>query len=307
MRLEVDIAVRRGALELELAMAVERGETAVLVGPNGAGKTSSLHALAGLLRVDCGRIALGERVLDGGPDGAWVPPEARELGVLFQDHLLFPHLTALENVAYGLRSRGVPRRAARAEADAWLGRVGLAGQRDLRPRELSGGQAQRVALARALAPSPQALLLDEPLAAVDAQAKLDLRRDLREHLATFAGPRIIVVHDIADALALADRIHVLEAGRLVQSGAIDEIVGKPRSPYVADLVGVNRYVGTCRGGVVEVDGARLLVSTPLEGEVMVIVHPRAVALFRERPAGSPRNVWSAPIAAIEPMLDRVRA
>ncbi|MCB9915098.1 MAG: ABC transporter ATP-binding protein [Planctomycetes bacterium] len=307
MRLGADLALTRGALDLEACFEVAAGETVALVGPNGAGKTTCLWALAGLLRVDRGRIALGERVLDSGPGGAFVPPEARGVGLVFQDHLLFAHLDARDNVAYGPRSRGVARREARARATQWLARVGLdASLHAARPAQLSGGQAQRVALARALAAEPALLLLDEPLAAVDASARLALRRELRAHLATFAGPRVLVAHDLTDALALADRLLVLEGGRLVQSGTARELVGKPRSRYVADLVGVNCLEGRAHDHHVQVGAAELTVATGLAGDVLITFHPRAVSLYSARPSGSPRNVWRAPVVAVEPLVDRAR-
>jgi molybdate transport system ATP-binding protein len=226
---------------------------------------------------------------------------------VFQDHLLFPHLSAADNVAYGLRSRGMPRSAARERARVWLERMGIASHADARPGALSGGQAQRVALARALATSPRILLLDEPLGAVDASAKLDLRRELRAHLLAFPGVRVLVVHAISDAFALADRIAVMEEGRITQVGTIAEIVSRPSSRYVADLVGLNCFRGTCRGGVIELtNGAHLVTSYKEEGPVISTVHPRAVTLFRERPEGSPRNVWTAPVVGLEPALDCVR-
>ena len=166
---------------------------------------------------------------------------------MFQDYLLFPHLSVRENVAFGLRARGTPRSAARQRADEWLARVGLAEYADDKPRQLSGGQAQRVALARALAPEPRLLLLDEPLAALDIGIRTELRRDLRAHLASFSGARILVTHELLDAVALADRIIVLEHGRVAQVGPIAEVAARPRSRYVADLVGINLLRGHADG------------------------------------------------------------
>jgi molybdate transport system ATP-binding protein len=306
MNLEADIGLRRGDWTLAVEFAAAPGETVALVGPNGAGKSSCLSAVAGLLRLDRGRIALGDRVFDAGPAAPWVPPEQRGLGVVFQDRLLFPHRTVLQNVAYGMRCRGVARATAERDAAEWIARVGLDGLASRRPAELSGGQAQRAALARALAVGPGALLLDEPLSAVDASGKRELGRVLRAHLTSFVGPRVVVVHDIADALALADRLVVVESGRVVQAGPIGEIVGRPRSPYVADLIGVNCFVGTCRAGVLAIGDRSLHVAAAHDGDALVTVHPRAVALFRERPEGSPRNVWRAPVDAIEASLDRLR-
>ncbi len=306
MSLDVHVALSRGSLALDAAFVVAPDETVALVGPNGAGKTSCLLAIAGLLRLDGGRIALGDRVFDGGPAGPWLEPERRDVGVVFQEPLLFPGMSVRDNVAYGPRARGAGKRTARAVAAAWLERVGLGDLGDARPAALSGGQAQRVALARALASSPRVLLLDEPFAAVDASAKLALRRELREHLAAFEGPRLVVVHDVGDALALAQRVVVLEGGRVVQTGGIGELVGRPRSRYVADLLGVNCFRGICRNGAVALGGVELVVASAEEGPVLLTVHPRAVALFRDRPAGSPRNVWRAPVVGLETQLDRVR-
>ena len=325
MSLVVDLDLARGGHRVTAAFEVAAGETVALVGPNGAGKSTCLHALAGLLRAGegsggdraaagapetaaptgAGRVVLDGRVLDDG--ATFVPPERRDLGVVFQDRLLFDHLSALDNAAFGLRARGQGRADARRAAAAWLERVGLAAaHHDKRPPSLSGGQAQRVALARALAIEPRGLLLDEPLAAVDASARLDLRRELAAHLAGFAGPRIVVAHDLVDALALADRMVVLEAGRLVQVGAPTDLVARPGSPYVADLVGVNGYAGTAAADVVTVGEARLATLDHAEGAVLCTIHPRAISLYRERPSGSPRNVWRAPLAGVEPLVDRAR-
>jgi len=307
MRLDAQFQLSRGALELDIGLAVESAETVALVGPNGAGKTTCLQALAGVLPIDRGRITLGEEVLDCAEPYVFCPPESRHAGVVFQDQLLFPHLSALDNVAFGLRARGKSRSAARARGHYWLERVGLAHVEHARPSELSGGQAQRVALARAMATEPRMLLLDEPLSAVDASARIELRRELRAHLDAFDGVRVVVAHDALDAFALADRIAVLEGGRIVQSGSAAEICAHPRSGYVADLVGLNLLRGTAHDSKLEVpSGGRLVVASPLEGKVFASIHPRAVALFRERPDGSPRNVWQARVESIETAVDRLR-
>lgn len=306
MTLALQFQLTRGDLYLAVDLTVAAGKTLALVGQNGAGKTTCLHAVAGMLAIDSGRIALGDTCFD---DGARVclPPEQRQVGVLFQEHLLFPHLSARDNVAFGLRARGMPRARARELAQQWLERVDLADKAAALPRALSGGQSQRVALARALAPSPRVLLLDEPLAAVDASARQSLRRLLRDHLSQFAGPRILVSHDPLDAFALADTLAVLEAGRIVQIGDAAALSSKPRSRYVADLVGLNFFRGTLRDGVLELgDGQGLIVASSERGPATATAHPRAIALFHERPAGSPRNTWRAPILALEPALERLR-
>ncbi len=305
--LHAAFSLQRGGLALAVDLQVAAGETLALVGPNGAGKSTCLQAIAGLLPIQHGTIRIGNELLDGGPGLPRVPPERRGVGFLFQDPLLFAGMNVLDNVAYGLRSRGVPRQEARERARQWLERVGAAALAAASPRELSGGQAQRVALARALAPSPRILLLDEPLAAVDASAAPELRREIRAQLAEFTGVRLVVAHSAVDAFALADRIAVLEAGRIVQLGTVAEICAQPRSRYVADLIGLNFCRGVAHDGVVELpDGARLITASTLTGPVLTTIHPRAVSLFPARPAGSPRNVWETPVLAIEPTLERVR-
>lgn len=234
----VDVTV--GSFRLEVALDVAAGETVAVVGPNGAGKTTLLRALAGLLPIDAGRVTLADLVLDDPATGEFVPVEERPIGVVFQDHLLFPHLSALDNVAFGVRARGAAPAAANDRARRWLSRVGLGDHAKVKPGQLSGGQAQRVALARALATEPTLLLLDEPLAALDATTRVDTRRQLRQHLQAHDGVRLVITHDPLDAAALADRIVVVEAGRIVQRGTLAELTAHPGSRYVADLVGLTR-------------------------------------------------------------------
>lgn len=211
--LDAHLRVARGAFTLDLPLTAAPGEVVALIGPNGAGKSTALRALAGLLPLDRGRVLLGGRTLDG--PGVHVPPERRGCGVVFQDHLLVGHLSARENVAFGPRARRVPARVARATADAWLDRLGLAAHGGARASTLSGGQAQRVALARALATDPGLLLLDEPFAALDAETRGAVRDVLRAHLAERPCPVVLVTHDAADAADLADRAVVLVDGRPV--------------------------------------------------------------------------------------------
>ena len=307
MSLEAVVAMRHGTLTLDVTLEADAGQTVVLLGPNGAGKTTVLRVIAGLLAVDSGVVALDGQLLDDPRTGAWVPPERRPVGYVFQDHALFPHLTALENVAFGLRARGAPRREARCRARAWLERVGAAAHADARPRALSGGQAQRVALARALAPEPRVLLLDEPLAALDATARVDTRRELRRHLGAHDGARIVVTHDPVDAMTLGDRVVVLEAGRVVQAGALDELRERPRSRYVADLVGVNLYRGAAHGRTIRLpEHGELVAAAHAAGDVFAVVHPRAVALHRREPEGTPRNVLGGTVEHLDVEGDRVR-
>jgi molybdate transport system ATP-binding protein len=306
MTLEVAGRVRRGDFELDLALRAGAGEVVAVLGPNGAGKSTLLRVAAGLLRLDDGTVLLDGRVLDG--PGKFVSPQQRQIGVVFQDHRLFGHLRVLENVAFGPRSRGVDRVSARASARDWLDRVGLADLAGARPRELSGGQAQRVALARALAAEPGALLLDEPLAALDVQTRAAVQGELRSHLGDFAGPTLLVTHDPVEALLLADRLVVVEQGRVVQEGAPADITRRPATPYVARLVGVNLYRGMSTRHHVALDGGGSLVSTDAsDGPVLVLLRPSAITVHAdEPPPSSARNRWRAQIRSLAPLGDRIR-
>ena len=305
MSLSAEIATSRGGFRLEMSLDVAPGEVVALLGPNGAGKTTALRVLAGLLQLDSGSIKLADVEIAGA--GFSVPPERRRVGVVFQDYLLFPHMSARENVAFGPRCAGQPRAAARATATEWLTRMGLADVADVRPAGLSGGQAQRVALARALATSPRLLLLDEPLAALDARTRLTVRSDVRRHLADFDGATVLVTHDPLDAMVLADRIVVIEDGHVVQVGTPGEIARRPRTEYVARLAGLNLYRGTASADGVELTGGgHLSVDERVLGDVFVAFPPSAVAVHRGRPEGSPRNVWSVVVAGVEQYGDRVR-
>ena len=228
--LVADVAATRGAFEVAAAFEVEAGSPLALVGPNGAGKTTVLHVLAGHAEAEGGSIRLGGRELSG------LAPEARRIGVVFQDFLLFPHLTVGDNVAYGIRMRGARRAAARVAALPWLERFDLAELAARFPHELSGGQAQRVALARALAAEPEALLLDEPMASLDVEIRDEVRAELAGHLRDFAGPTVIVTHSAADVAALAADVVVLERGAVTQRGAWSELRKNPATAYVARLV-----------------------------------------------------------------------
>jgi molybdate transport system ATP-binding protein len=305
--LDARLVVRRDRFTLDLALTAAAGEVVALLGPNGAGKTTALRALAGLIALDDGHIALNGRRIDDPAIRAFTMPEHRRIGVVFQDYLLFPHLSALENVAFGPRARGVPRASARATAADWLGRVGLAEQARNRPRQLSGGQAQRVALARALATDPQLLLLDEPLAALDARTRLDTRAQLRGHLAGFPGATVLVTHDPLDAMMLADRLVIVEDGRVVQTGDAAAITTRPQTDYVARLVGLNLYRGRSTGNTVLLPGPfALTTATSQDGDVFVAFPPAAVALYAQRPSGSPRNTWRATVASVARHGDALR-
>jgi molybdate transport system ATP-binding protein len=308
MGLDASLGAQLGTLELDVELAVTDGEVVALLGPNGAGKSTVLRCLAGLIAIDRGRIELDGDVLDDAAVGTFVAPERREVGVVFQDYLLFAHLTALENVAFGLRARGVGKAEARRQAGEWLERVGLGEHARHRPRALSGGQAQRVALARALVTQPRMLLLDEPLAALDAGTRGDVRRDLRKHLDSFGGCTLVVTHDPVDAYALADRVIVLEAGRVSQQGTLAEVTAQPRSRYVAELVGVNLIAGSLRGGVLHTDEGASVVTvgdTP-DGPALAVIRPQSISIYRSAPEGSPRNAWRCTVTDLDQRGERVR-
>ncbi len=310
MSLEAIVGLRKGTLDLDVGLEVASSGVVVLLGPNAAGKTTLLRALAGLVPLERGRIVLDGVVLDDPAAGVHVPTERRPIGVVFQDYLLFPHLSVLDNVAFGPRSGGAGRAAARRRALDLLDRVGLADCAAEKPRALSGGQAQRVALARALATEPRLLLLDEPLAAMDAGARAELRRSLSRHLAGFPGTCLVITHDPIEAMTLGDQLVVLEAGRVVQSGSPDELSSHPRSRYVAELLGLNLYRGRAeQRAVVLANGQRLMAADPVpeRGDVFAVIPPRAVALYRVLPEGSPRNVWEGTVVDLDVIGSRVRA
>lgn len=285
---------------LDVALQAPAGATTVVLGPNGAGKSTLLQAVSGLLPVGNGRVTLGDVTLEDPASATFVPARDRHLGIVFQGGLLFDHLTVRENVAFGPRSRGADRRAAAATAEEWMRRTDCADLADRRPPALSGGEAQRVALARALATSPEVLLLDEPFSALDVQGRHDLRQLLADELVRFPGPRILVTHDPTEAFLLGDRLHVLEDGRTTQVGGPSDLRLRPATTYVADLVGVNLLAGTARNGTVTAGGHPFRIAdSSIDGDVLLTIPPRAIALHPTAPAGSPRNVWATTIARTE--------
>jgi molybdate transport system ATP-binding protein len=308
--LHAEIAVRRGQFALEATVQIAPGEVAAVLGRNGSGKSTLLSAVAGLLRPDIGRIVLDGRVLTDTAAGVELPPHRRRIGLLAQQPLLFPHLSVLDNVAFGPRSAGTPRTQARETALRRLAEVGAVEFAQRRPRRLSGGQAQRIALARALASDPDLLLLDEPLSAVD----VELAPALRSLLQTVLAGRLalIVTHQVIDALMLADQVVVLDAGRVVEQGPTREVLTRPRSAFAARLAGLNLVSGTATaGGLRAEDGTELsgLTESAATGASAVAVFtPGAVAVYVDPPKGSPRNVIQDRVAVLEPngTLVRVR-
>jgi molybdate transport system ATP-binding protein len=315
-RLDVDVVLERGAFRLEVAVTVGPGEVLGVLGPNGAGKTTLLRALAGLAAATEGSIRLGDTVFDDAATGAFVSAENRPVGLVFQNYRLFPHLDVRDNVGFAARSRGASRKQARRHAESFLRQLDLIELAGRKPDQLSGGQAQRVALARALAADPAMLLLDEPLSALDARTRLDVRTELRRHLTDFGGPVLIVTHDPLEAMIMADRLLVIEGGRVVQQGTPAEVARRPATQYVAQLVGLNLYPGTltsAEGSVQLGDGGNLTatIGDPLlqvGSDVLVALRPGSIALHTERPRqSSPRNVWAGTISGLELLADRVRA
>ena len=309
--LSVSAVVRRGEFVLDVALDVGPGEIVAVLGPNGAGKSTLLRLLAGLTASSEGRVTLAGQVLDDAHADVFLPPEDRPVGLVFQDYRLFPHLSVLDNVAFAARSRGARRGPARAAAEQWLARLELSEFAARRPDRLSGGQAQRVALARALASDPSLLLLDEPTAALDVRTRLAVRTDLRRHLSAFAGPTVLVTHDPLEAMVMADRLVVIENGRVVQVGAPADVARRPATQYVAGLVGLNLYAGhrSVGSSAVELDGGGVLVAPDVaaNGPVWVALRPTAVSVHTAPPSpGSPRNVWTGRIAGMELLTDRVR-
>jgi molybdate transport system ATP-binding protein len=308
-RLEVELGHRLSRLRLDAAFEVGR-ETLALVGRSGAGKSTILRGIAGLLRPDRGRVTHDGRVLLDTDRGVNLAPEARRVGIVHQDGALFPFMSVGRNVAYGVRRRHRRERVERARAV--LRRLGIGHLASARPGDLSGGERQRVALARAIASEPQILLLDEPLAALDVMTKQEVSAELEVRLRALGLPAILVSHDFADVLGLADRVAVLQDGEIVQTGTPRDLVEAPASGFVASLAGVNYFTGlaTRTGGLTEVRDAgwsRAILSTDdAVGHVGVVVHPWEVSLASHAPDGSALNFVAGTVRRVAPMGNRAR-
>jgi molybdate transport system ATP-binding protein len=300
-----------GGFRLQAAFDVAPGATLALVGPNGAGKTTCLAAIAGLLRPRSARIACAGEVWDDSARGLFVPPEKRRAGVVFQDYALFPHLTVERNVAYGPRARGMDGPAAAAATVAALARLGLTALGGRSVTTLSGGERQRVALARALASGPRVLLLDEPFGALDVGARRAVRGELLGLLAGLGLPTVLVTHDPVDALALGDRIAVLEDGRITQSGSREQLLAEPRGAFVAELAGLNLFrAEVAQGAGLKEARAGALVFHVLaddtRGPGFVAFSPADVTLSADRLPGSAQNAFAGRVVEVRPLPDRVR-
>ncbi|MEX3647431.1 ATP-binding cassette domain-containing protein [Mycolicibacterium porcinum] len=304
LALQVHAVVENRGLDLEFD--VPAGEVLAVLGPNGAGKSTTLHVIAGLVDLDAGRVQVGDRVLTDPASGVQVPTHDRRVGLLLQDSLLFPHLSVAGNVAFGARSgRRLGHRAARDSAHRWLAEVDATDLAQRRPRRLSGGQAQRVALARALAADPEVLLLDEPLAGLDVAVAASMRKVLRRVLATSGRCAVLITHDLLDVLTLADRVIVVEAGRIIESGSAAEVLATPKSHFGARFAGVNLIGGTAGAdGVVTTAWGGTWHGTPMADvapgvSVVAVFSPASVAVYREEPHGSPRNTVVVTVAELD--------
>ena len=308
MSLDAHIRASRGTFRVDIPLQAESGSVIALLGPNGSGKTTTIDAIAGLLPLDSGHVEVGGQTW-ADAHTSW-PSQQRRCGLVMAQHLLFPHLSALDNVAFGPRSRGMRRAPAHERARAELTALGIGDLADRKPSGLSQGQSQRAALARALATDPEVLLLDEPLSALDPSTRAEVRAGLKHRLDEFGGVTVLVTHDPLAALPLADRLVFIEGGRIVQSGPPAEVIARPRDPYVAHVVGLNLYAGQTVDATTVATPLGPIVTGGTEhtGEVWIAFAPAAVSLYPELPVGSPRNVFAATVTAIDVLgqLARVR-
>jgi molybdate transport system ATP-binding protein len=310
--LHADLRLRRDAFTLEVQLDVPDGVTVALLGPNGSGKSTLVSALAGLLPIEGGEVVVGGHVWERPSERVGLAPRARSVGVMFQGLLLFPALTALDNVAFGLRAQGLGRAEARRRAADHLARFHVQDVGAKRPSELSGGQAQRVALARALAVEPALLLLDEPMSALDVANRTEARRTLKHALADFQGAKVIITHNPLEAMALTDRLVILEGGRVTQQGSSSDMLRRPRSNYVASLAGINLLEGEVEShGRLRLSDGRGRLAIPSDAAkagdlVLASISPQAVTLSMTPPTSSARNVFGGNVDAIEIFGQRAR-
>jgi molybdate transport system ATP-binding protein len=293
--------------QVEVSLKAEPGSTFVLVGESGAGKTTILNILAGLLRPDRGRIKLEGWDLFDGERGIAMPANERPIGYVFQDYVLFPHLTVFENVAFGLRAQGLAETQVRRETKQILDQLGIGDLASRKPGHLSGGQRQRVALSRALVLKPRLLLLDEPLSAIDLQTRREVRTELRRILADLPCITLFVTHSPFEAMVFGSQVGVVEHGKLIQVGGRDELLRRPRSRYVAEIMGVNLFQGRVSSrdatGLVEIqtpNGTVHTISEEISDETFVTVDPREITLHTFQPSGTAQNVFIGPILEMVP-------
>ncbi len=304
--LDAHVVVRRPGHTVDVRLQAERGDVVAVIGPNGVGKSTLVRAIAGIVPLDDGHVVCdGETWETAGGERTEV--RRRQVGMVFQQELLFPHLSALGNVAFGPRSRGTSRQVAERVARDWLIHLGVEDLADRPPAQLSGGQAQRVAIARALATDPRLLLLDEPLSALDVGVAMALRIELSRHLADFGGVSLLVTHDALDAMTVANRVLVLDGGRVAQEGTPSEVARRPATDHVARLVGLNVLRGVSSGTSIRLaDGTTLVSTTPARGDVSACFSPAAVTLTIGEPGGSARNRWAGTVTSVAPHGAAVR-
>lgn len=322
--MSVSFAARLGSRGFDLALDVAEGETVAVLGPNGAGKSTLLAVLAGLVRPDSGHATIGDQTLfdlpaasTRGRAGRWLAPYRREVALLAQEALLFPHLSVRANVAFGPRSRGAGRAEAGRRADRWLAETESTDLADRKPEQLSGGQAQRVAIARALAAEPRLLLLDEPLSALDVAVAPTIRRTLRRVIADRT--TIIVTHDVLDAYLLADRVVVMNAGHIVEEGPTRDVLEHPRAEFTAELAGVTLVTGARTASGLVTDAGLEIAASPAGDGAAIAVGTRVAAALRpsslrvdlpghvaDADAGERMNRVAATVRDLEPHGDLVR-
>jgi molybdate transport system ATP-binding protein len=301
---ELQVSARVASRGLDVEFTIAAGEVLGVLGPNGAGKSTTAAVIAGLVQADDAVVRVGNRTLTDTAHRVCVPTHDRRVGVLLQEPLLFPHMSVIANVMFGAR-RHADRSMAGHRAQRWLAEVGAEGLADRKPGELSGGQAQRVALARALAAEPEVLLLDEPLAGLDVAGAASVRAVLRTVLATDGRAALLITHDLIDVLTLADRVMILEAGKVVEVGPVAEVLTAPRSAFGARIAGVNLVRGVLAEPGALRDASELVwhgipaEDLPVGRDVVAVFSPGGVAVYRDRPHGSPRNSVRVRIAALE--------
>lgn len=304
MSVQLHGQAHRGAFVLDVDLDIDGGETIAVIGANGAGKSSMFRVIAGIERLDQGTATVMNQLVDDPANKLWVPADERPVTLQLQDGMLFPHLSVLDNVAFGFRSRRsgpkIGKAAARQRAHTLLERFGITDLATQKPPSLSGGQSQRVALARSLSAAPGVLLLDEPSAALDATARVEIRR----HLARLPMTTLIITHDPVEARLLADRVAVMDDGKVVQLATVDQAMADPATSWLADFLGLNLLAGVAAGTEVTLEnGTVAICAQAAQGPVYVSFTSSAVTLHPERPSGSARNVWEVTVQELHPGTD----
>lgn len=298
--LDARVILNRDSLTLDVELQLQHGEVIAVLGPNGAGKTSLLHALLGWLELESGWIMVDGEVIDSPDTDSYVPPQHRPFGMVFQDGLLFPHMSVEKNILFGAgKDFNLKPLAESLQANELLAKF---------PSELSAGERQRAAIARSLAARPKVLFLDEPFSALDIQGKRRGRSLLKEALAIGVSGCLMVTHDLVDAFTLADRVMIIEGGKLTQFDVPDRIRLRPGSEWIADLVGWNYYEGIGEGSVVTLPHGTTIFTAQddLDGPTSISINPASVSIFKSQPSGSPRNSWLSSIQNIEILDGRAR-